>query len=246
MLEYIIGRYFTSLDANKKMLQKRLSRILGFVPYNMKLYQTAFLHKSLLNEIESTDNIQSNERMEYLGDAILNTIVAEYLFKKYPNKDEGFLTKMRSRIVKRRTLNIIAEKLEVDLLMQEVNKNIRISESMIGNALEALIGAIYLEKGYKKTKLFVIKTMLQSCLDLNEIATKDDNYKSQILEYCQKYDKRVQYILVDKFKENSRDKFTMEVVVDGKQMAKGTAYSKKAAEQLASKTAFQKLLNQST
>ena len=113
----------------------------------------------------------SNERLEYLGDAVLSTIVAEYLFKKYPNKDEGFLTKMRSKIVKRKTLNDIADQMGLDIILSNYSQG-RLSHSMMGNALEALLGAIYIEFGYKKTKQYVIKNILMKFLDIHQLERK--------------------------------------------------------------------------
>lgn len=209
--------------------------MIGIRPDNILIYKTAFQHKSLLNESE--DALESNERLEYLGDSILNSIVAEYLFKKYPQENEGFLTKMRSKIVKRRTLNEIAEKMELDILLREYN-NTKISHSMLGNAFEALIGAIYLDKGYRKTKVFVIQGVLQRHLDLEEIEKTDDNYKSQLLEWCQKTGHSVDYRVTEKFKQRNRDKFRVQVLIDGESIAVGEGYNKKGAEQKASKKAM--------
>lgn len=207
-------------------------------PHNIGIYKTAFLHKSLLNE--SDEDLQSNERLEYLGDAILNSIVAEYLFKKYPQSNEGFLTKMRSKIVKRRTLNEIAEKMELDVLLREYN-NTRISSSMLGNAFEALVGAIYLDKGYKQTKVFLIRQVLRQHLDLKALEEFDDNYKSQLLEWCQKTGHLVDYRVVDKYKQNNRDRFRVEVLIDGDPVAKAEGFNKKSAEQKASSLALKSL-----
>lgn len=210
----------------------------GVRPGNVGIYKTAFLHKSLLNESE--EDLQSNERLEYLGDAILNSIVAEYLFKKYPQSDEGFLTKMRSKIVKRRTLNDIAEKMALDVLLREYN-NTRISSSMLGNAFEALVGAVYLDKGYKQTKIFLIQQVLQQHLDLKKLEEFDDNYKSQLLEWCQKSGHHVDYRVIDKFKLNNRDRFKVEVLIDGDAVARAEGFNKKSAEQKASSIALKSL-----
>jgi len=179
----------------------------------------------------------SNERLEYLGDAVLSTIVAEYLFKKYPNKDEGFLTKMRSKIVKRKTLNDIADKMELDIILSNYSQG-RMSHSMMGNAFEALIGAIYIEFGYKKTKRYVIKHILMKFLDIHDLETKDDNYKSYLLEWCQKQNKEISYETLAKFKMDKRDRFRVAVLVDGKQVATAEDFNKKSAEQQASQKAI--------
>ncbi len=213
--------------------------MIGFRPENIAIYKTAFHHKSILNE--SSEDLQSNERLEYLGDAILNSIVAEYLFKKYPQSDEGFLTKMRSKIVKRRTLNEIADKMELAILLKEYN-NTKISHSMLGNAFEALIGAIYLDKGYRKTKVFVIQRVLQRHLDLASLEKLDDNYKSRLLEWCQKTGHNIDYRVKEKFKQRNRDKFRVQVLIDGESVATGEGFNKKGAEQRASEQAI-KVMN---
>ncbi|MCB0643870.1 MAG: ribonuclease III, partial [Phaeodactylibacter sp.] len=148
--------------------------LLGFVPVNLSLFKLAFSHKS--NPSDKAYAIQNNERLEYLGDAVLGTIVAEYLFKKYPTANEGFLTKMRSKIVKRKSLNKIGEKMELDLLLSEFNQT-RLSKSMLGNAVEALVGAVYLELGYHGTKRFIIRKVLRNYVDVHELENYDDNYK---------------------------------------------------------------------
>ena len=222
-------------------MASHIQSMVGFRPDNILIYKTAFQHKSLLNE--SDEDLQSNERLEYLGDSILNSIVAEYLFKKYPQENEGFLTKMRSKIVKRRTLNDIAEKMELDMLLREYNST-RISNAMLGNAFEALVGAIYLDKGYKKTKIFLIQQVLQRHLDLEILEKLDDNYKSQLLEWCQKYGHQVDYHVMEKFKQRNRDRFRVQVLIDGESIAMGEGFNKKGAEQKASAKALLSIKNQ--
>lgn len=184
--------------------------------------------------------MQNNERLEYLGDAILGTIVAEYLFKKYPNSDEGFLTKMRSKIVKRKSLNKIGDKMGLDVLLNEYN-NTRLSRSMLGNAVEALVGAIYLDRGYVGTKRFVVRKMLRNYVNVHELESFDDNYKSQLLEWCQKNGQAVSYKLLARYKFEKRDRFKVAVMVNGKKMATADDFNKKSAEQTASEKAMQAL-----
>ncbi len=210
--------------------------MLGFIPSNLNLFKLAFYHKS--TSTEKLYAVQSNERLEYLGDAVLGTIVAEYLFKKYPNSDEGFLTKMRSKIVKRKSLNRIADKMGLDMLLNEYN-NTRLSRSMLGNALEALVGAVYLECGYHGTKRYVVKKILRSYLDIHELETFDDNYKSQLLEWCQKNGQTVAYKMLAKYKFEKRDRFKVAVLIDGKKLATADDFNKKSAEQTASEKAMQ-------
>jgi len=227
--------YYFSED---RELARRLRSLLGFTPSNINLFKLAFYHKS--TSTEKLYAIQSNERLEYLGDAVLGTIVAEYLFKKYPNSNEGFLTKMRSKIVKRKSLNRIADKMGLDMLLNEYN-NTRLSRSMLGNALEALVGAVYLECGYHKTKRYVVNKILRSYLDIHELETFDDNYKSQLLEWCQKNGQTVAYKMLAKYKFEKRDRFKVAVLIDGKKMATADDFNKKSAEQTASEKAMHTL-----
>lgn len=181
--------------------------------------------------------IQNNERLEYLGDAVLGTIVAEYLFKKYPNGNEGFLTKMRSKIVKRQSLNMIGDKMGLDSLLNEFN-NTRISRSMLGNAVEALVGAVYLEKGYNTTQKFVVNKVLLQYVNIHELEHYDDNYKSQLLEWCQKNGQAVSYKLLARYKYEKRDRFKVAVMINGKRLATADDFNKKSAEQTASEKAM--------
>ncbi len=183
---------------------------------------------------------QHNERLEYLGDSLLSSIVAEYLFKKYPQGDEGFLTKMRSKIVKRKTLNKIAKFMGIDVILSEYSQG-RISNSMLGNALEAVVGAIYLERGYNKTKNYVIKKILLRYLDVHELEETDDNFKSQLLEWGQKNNILVDFKLVSKYKYEKRDRFKVGVVIDGEEISVADDFNKKAAEQSAAQRAMTKM-----
>jgi len=185
-------------------------------------------------------DISNNERLEYLGDAILSTIVAEYLFKKYPTKKEGFLTKMRSKIVKRKTLNKVAESMGLDMILSEYSQGI-MSQSMLGNALEALVGAIYIEYGYSKTRNYIIEHVLMQHLDVHELEVLNDNYKSLLLEWAQKHGNDVEYKLLSKTKLNKRDRFKVGVHINGKQIAFAEDFNKKSAEQTASSLVLNKL-----
>ena len=228
-------RIYNRFLAKDKEFAHRIAPIVGFTPAKLSIFRLAFHHKSSSPDKDSP--LHSNERLEYLGDSILNTIVAEYLFKKYPNGTEGFLTKMRSKIVKRSTLNQIAEDMGLDVILREYNDT-HLSESMKGNALEALVGAIYLEKGFAATRRIVISRILRNYIDIHSLETIDDNYKSQLLEWCQKSGKDVDYRMKQKFKFDKRDRFTIAVAVDGEEIATAEAFSKKRAEQTASQKAL--------
>lgn len=193
-----------------------------------------------MNNVDNKSTNHNNERLEFLGDSVLSTIVAEYLFQKYPYKDEGFLTKMRSKIVKRKTLNTIADKMGLDIILSTYSQG-RMSTSMLGNAFEALIGAIYIEWGYDKTKTYVISHILMRYLNIHELEQKDDNYKSLLLEWCQKNNHKINYATLAKFKMNKRDRFKVAVVINGEQISTSEDFNKKSAEQAASKLAMTSL-----
>lgn len=234
LLKKVQNKYFSK----DKDLVKRLLPIIGFVPVNLEIFKIAFSHKS--TPAEKSSAVTNNERLEYLGDAVLGTIVAEYLFKKYPTENEGFLTKMRSKIVKRKSLNSIGEQMELDLLLSKYNKT-RLSNSMLGNAVEALVGAVYLERGYDHTTRFVIRKILQNYVDVSQLEHTDDNYKSQLLEWCQKNGKTVSYKLMARYKLEKRDRFKVAVLVDNQKFGVADDYNKKSAEQTASKEALIKI-----
>lgn len=219
-----------------KNLARKIKSLLGFTPSNIFVYKLAFAHRSTFSSQKPPYN-QNNERLEYLGDAVLGQIVAEYLFNKYPLANEGFLTKMRSKIVNRKSLNNIGGKMELDLLLTQYNHT-RISSSMLGNALEALIGAIYIDIGYKATRRIIVKKVLSNYLDIHQLETIDENYKSQLLEYCQKSGRLVTYSVISKYKLDNRDRFKVAVMVDGKKVATADDYNKKSAEQSASRKAL--------
>ena len=233
IIKFIRRRYNPNFSKDKTFVRS-ISSLLGFVPANLQLYKLAFLHKSYAHGIQITQN---NERLEYLGDAILGTIVAEYLFKKYPSRDEGFLTKMRSKIVKRKSLNDIGDQMGLDVFLIQ-NGVDNVSHSMLGNALEALVGAVYLDVGYARTRRFVIYKILRGYLDIRQLETYDDNYKSQLLEWCQKTNRVVSYRVDSKFKFDNRDRFKVSVLIDEEEKASAEDFSKKSAEQLASQKAL--------
>ena len=231
-------RFYNYYFSPDKEFVRRLSGLLGFTPAHIPLFKLAFFHKSTFTSRDYA--ISNNERLEFLGDAVLSTIVGEYLFKKYPNSDEGFLTKMRSKIVKRHSLDNIADKMGLDMFLAHYNQT-RLSKSMLGNALEALVGAVYIEVGYDETKKYVIKKILRRYLDIHELEAFDDNYKSQLLEWCQKNAKPIDYKVLTKYKSEKRDKFKVAVFIDGKKMGTADDFNKKSAEQLASERAMQAL-----
>lgn len=235
----MIKRLYNYYFSPEKDLAKKLKSVLGFVPNNLNLFKLAFFHKSM-NNTDSSARTYNNERLEYLGDSVLSTIVAEYLYKKYPGRDEGFLTKMRSKIVKRKTLNKVAEKMGIDIILTKYTQG-KLSYSMLGNAFEAMVGALYIEYGYDRTRDYVISRILMRLLDIHELENNDDNYKSQLLEWGQKEGKNVSYKLLNKFKKDKRDRFKIAVYLDGKEVSVAEDYNKKSAEQIASSIALKNL-----
>ncbi len=230
----IINLFFSK----NKDFTKKLTAMLGYTPAHLNLYIQAFMHKS--NSVQVNGHRQHNERLEFRGDAMLNGLVAEYLYKKYPNGDEGFLTKMRSKIVKRKTLDAIGIKMGIDEIMTIMNKT-HISKSMLGNAVEALIGAIYMENGYAFTRKFIVINILRKYLDIHKLEILDDNFKSRLLEWCQKNGKDINYEVISKYKTDKRDRFKIAVVVGGENIAEADDFNKKNAEQIASEKAMLKL-----
>jgi ribonuclease-3 len=216
-----------------------LKAILGFMPSRLSLYKKAFTHKS--NSEKDQKYPSNNERLEFLGDAILDAVTAEYLFKKYPVKDEGFLTQMRSKMVNRKTLNSIGDRMGLDVFIRQFGTE-RISATMMGNTYEAFVGAIYLDVGYAQTRTFIINRMLRKYIDVHELETLNTNYKSQLLEYCQKNHKTIEYELIKHYRsKENRERFKIGVKVAGENAGMAEDFSKKSAEQQASKKALRKL-----
>ncbi len=220
----------------KQKLSLLVKNVLGFKPKNIHLFQQAVTHKSN----NSISENESNERLEYLGDTLLSTIVGEYLFYKYPKKNEGFLTKMRAKIVKRSTLNDIALEWGVDEMMMLFNQT-EISESMLGNALEAIVGAIYVEKGYEETRRILTKKIMLNDLNLHELESSNENYKSLLLEWCQKENKKLDYPLIKRYRVENKDRFKIGARINNSIIADASGFSKKSAEQLASKISLERL-----
>lgn len=222
----------------KRKLSNQIREILGFRLRNFKLYEIALIHKSASHRLPD-GSIIHNERLEYLGDAILGAVVAEYLFDRFPEKDEGFLTEMRSKIVNRDTLNRLATTIGLDdLIVSRVPDEI--SQNLKGDALEALIGAIFLDFGYKKTKKLIINSLIKRHVNLSYLEQTETNFKSKIIEWSQKSKQEVTF---DSFEEDSVDNkanptFVSHLMVLDKVIGTGKGSSKKEAEQKAAKQAL--------
>ncbi|GAA4519687.1 ribonuclease III [Sphingobacterium thermophilum] len=229
--------------SRNKAYYKKLKNILGFVPGNVKLYQMAFRHKSVAVQIK--DGVKnSNERLEFLGDAVLGSVIAELLFKLYPYKGEGFLTEMRSKIVSRENLNKLSKKLGFDQLIQYDARMISYASkqgSLLGDAFEAVIGAIYLDKGYRFTKEFLLTRIIEPHVDIQTLEVTESNFKSRLIEWCQQEGKEVAFNQVDNPEGESSKMFSIEVVVDGEVCGIGRDFNKKSAEKLAAEKACEYL-----
>ena len=232
----IIDR-FLGRKKNVHSLQRQLENILGIKTRNITLYTTALSHRSVK---ENPD--ENNERLEYLGDAVLSSIVADYLFKKYPYKGEGFLTEMRSKMVNRQQLNDLAIKIGLKklALYNKIDGSLKGSQ-IFGNTLEALIGAFYLDKGYRKTQKWVTKHMIIPHLYVDDLELIDINLKNKLIGWATKNVKVLEFQTVTEKLENNRRVFTIAVVLDGEQLAIGKGYNKKEASQVAAQLAIEKL-----
>ena len=227
--------------SNRK-LKASVKTITGIYPVNIELYKLATQHRSIAKH----NNIgfrESNERLEFLGDAILGSVVAEYLFKKYPLRDEGFLTEIRSRIVNRDALNRVAKKMGITNIVKYTNnrKSRQPYKSIYGDTLEALIGAIYLDKGYMATRRFIVRKLLRQQYDLEQIIQTNPNYKSKIIEWAHRQNKDVKFEITEVKGSSHNREFMAELQVEGECIAKGNGYSKKKAEQDAAQKSCVKL-----
>lgn len=235
-----MGLFSVAKSPYEKQLSQLIQKSFGFKPRKLALYKQALRHKSAAREIR--DGLKdSNERLEFLGDAILDAVVAHYLFQAYPFKDEGFLTKLRSKIVSRSQLNRLAKELKIDdLLEMNLNGSVR-HKSLNGNALEALIGAIYLERGFKYTERILVDQMLKKHVDIAELEKTETNYKSKLLEWAQKERKKVVFKVTDEKDMGYQKVYSVIVMINGEPNASGTGTSKKEAEQAAAHTTWKRM-----
>jgi ribonuclease-3 len=217
--------------------KKQLHNVLGFTPGDIALYKTALSHRSVR---EGAD--ENNERLEFLGDAVLSSIVAHYLFMKYPYKGEGFMTEMRSKMVNRQKLNDIALKMGLKKITfyNKFDNSLKISQ-IFGNTLEALIGAVYLDKGYSRTQHWVEKYMIMPYLFIDDLEGIEINIKNKLYGWANKNGKVLEFETLDEKFENGRRLFTIGATVDGELIADAKGYNKKDASQIAAQLAVAKL-----
>ena len=226
-----IAVYFSK----EKKLYKAVKNILGFYPGNIFLYRLAFRHKSASRV---SGGIKSNnERLEYLGDSVISTAVAHYLFMRYPNKDEGFLTEMRSKMVSRATLNKVALKMGLHELLN-IDAKAGGFKSVDGNALEALMGAVFLDKGYRFTERVILKRVVAVHIDMDEIEKRDWNYKSKLIDWGQKERYKVNFQVLGTMNQKGKRLYKVAAVVNEEIWGEGIDQSIKASEQIAAENAY--------
>ncbi|MFC5271487.1 ribonuclease III [Adhaeribacter terreus] len=233
--------FINRLFSQDKALSAAIKQITGLEPQNVRLYRTALTHTSVLKQT-SAGRHETNERLEFLGDAILGAVVAEFLYKKFPYKQEGFLTEIRSRIVNREMLNSVAIRIGLNTLVKtdQGSNNFRY-KSINGNALEALVGAIYLDKGYKTTRRFILDVLVKPHIDVHTLVTTTTNFKSKLIEWAQSQNKNIRFEVVNVKPQGNVTEFTSEVFLNDEPVALGHGHSKKRAEQAAAEKALQAL-----
>ena len=219
-------------------------RILGFYPRDIRIYEQALLHKSSAVRSEM-GRLLNNERLEFLGDAILDAIVGDIVYKRFEGKREGFLTNTRSKIVQRETLNKLAVEIGLDKLIKYSTRSSSHNSYMYGNAFEAFIGAIYLDQGYERCKQFMEQRIINRYIDLDKISRKEVNFKSKLIEWSQKNKMEVSFELIEQFLDHdSNPVFQTEVRIEGLPAGTGTGYSKKESQQNAAQMAIKKVKDQ--
>jgi ribonuclease III len=231
----ILDRFVKSSE--EISFSRQLENVLGFKPTKTSLYKTALTHRSVRDSAD-----ENNERLEYLGDAILSGIIADFLFKKYPYKEEGFLTEMRSKMVNRNQLNELAIKMGIKKItyFNKFDNSLKMSQ-IFGNTLEAVVGAVYLDKGFKKTKKWVIRQIIMPHLFMDDLELLEINHKNRLYGWANKNGKNLEFETIDERIESGRRLFTVAAVVDGEFIAEGKAFNKKDASQIAAQLALDKL-----
>jgi len=207
-----------------------IKNLAGLTPSNLNLYKLATVHSSIAKENKNGFK-DSNERLEYLGDAILGAAVADYLFKKFPYKNEGFLTEIRSRLVNRESLNLLARKIGISAIVQYDKKNAHLQQVILGNTLEAIVGAVYLDKGYLRCRKFVIDKLITPHYDLEVLVNNSSNFKSKIIEWAQREGHEIKFEIISIKKGKNHKEFTAQVTVNDEPRGLGYGNSKKKAEQ---------------
>lgn len=240
MLNNFIDRIKLSFRKDKE-LYLSLYEILGFYPHDISYYKMALLHKSIMHR-NSKGKPVNNERLEFLGDAVLDAVVGDIVYQHFPGKREGFLTNTRSKLVQRDTLNKLAQEMGINQLILSNGHSSSHNSYMGGNAFEALVGAIYLDRGYDACMYFMQKRILAQMINIDKVAYKEVNFKSKLIEWSQKNRVKLDFVMLDQQKDkNGSPIFTYQVVLEGVEGGVGEGYSKKESQQVASKTSLEKL-----
>jgi ribonuclease-3 len=233
LFQLVINIFSSHRDFYFKMV-----RILGFLPGKLRLYEVAFIHRSA-STIHKNGQAINNERLEYLGDAILDAVIADYLYTRFPDRDEGFLTQLRAKLVKRKMLNKLAVNVGMAQLLVSRTGSDQPKINLLGNAFEALIGAIYMDKGYVRSKRYIIKKVLKKYVDLERLSSKESDFKSRIIEWAQKNKQEISFISKEDGTDGSHEiRYTSLVILEDKEMGTGRGHSKKDAEQKAAEEAL--------
>ena len=242
LIENIIDRIRLPFRKEKE-LYSSLREILGFYPHNIELYKRALMHRSAAKGSNGgrKGRNTNNERLEFLGDAILDAVVGDIVFRHFKGKREGFLTNTRSKIVQRETLNKLAQEMGIGRLIKSNAHNTAHNSYMGGNAFEALVGAIYLDRGYNACMKFMEKRILNHLINIDKVAYKEVNFKSKLLEWCQKNKVRVEFRMVDESKDESSPVFKAQAMIENVAGGEGKGYSKKESQQTAARVTLQRL-----
>ena len=215
--------------------------LVGYYPGKLSFYDNAFTHRSA-SRTDSQGNVVNNERLEYLGDAILGAVIADFLYNRFPQEDEGFLTKMRSKLVNRSILTNLTYDMGLNVYIDSNATNSVDKSHIYGDTLEALIGAIYLDRGYDVARYFIIKRIIPKYIDLYELEQSDSNFKSKLIEWSQKTKRLVRFETLEEYPNGSKQpKFVSIVIIDNNEAGKGTGSSKKEAQQNAARDSLSKL-----
>ncbi len=240
----LVTGLFKALFSENRNLFRSIKNIFGFYPENIFIYKLALRHKSA-----STKKINglkiNNERLEYLGDAVLNLVVADYLFKRFPYKNEGFLTEMRSKVVSRSSLNKLAMKLGIQNLIVSAVGQLSQPKSAGGDAVEALIGAIYIDKGYHFTRKIIFNRIINLHFDMELLVDTEISFKSKMIEWSQKEKKKLEFRVMEEIGEGYNKQYVVAVFIDDKNLAQSQDYAIKGAENLAAEKAWLSIFPQS-
>lgn len=240
MLNNLVDRIKLSFRKDKEFYSS-LYQILGFYPHDISYYKLALMHKSIMHRNAKGKPV-NNERLEFLGDAVLDAVVGDIVYQHFPGKREGFLTNTRSKLVQRDTLNKLAQEMGITKLILSNGHSSSHNSYMGGNAFEALVGAVYLDRGYDACMSFMQKQILAKMINIDKVAYKEVNFKSKLIEWSQKNRVKLEFVILEQVVDkNGSPMFTYQVMIEKKEGCTGKGYSKKESQQIASKLTLEKL-----